>query len=556
MTINECRQYCKEVANEFINKDAKKFLSEYGFEIDLRWNKSMNSHYLGLFIGTEQTDVAIFPIALNPRAIYNYLDDSLGYVSYDDVEYIIKSTLWHEVGHGICAYIDLESYDEEEVCEEFSKNMMENTHSGKLISELNKYFKDLNESIDDNTSDRIDEFLQSIKNKLTNPTHLIEYLGITMRTTFDVESPMFILPSGGIISVGDVLDSNEEFLPFDMENIHSGLIKCYVIKSAMEYGMSWEDMEVLGDYRCLDFCEDIIHDYLYKHNWIKINCGESWEEPRFYTVLPNKVTSQQYKVLEDWLELGVDLNKESVLIFATDSQDFHLYPLDSDLFPEDIIKRIKRRYSSGMFHEKHSLNSNLTEAYEKRDGIVYDHYSTGVVGEQVNFVVVATKDDVLIGYIQYGYYKGTVNIQMIKVSDAYRRQGIATKMMQYLQKQYPDTEINPGMTTPDGTEFFKNIFVEVPSADKQKLFNRKTRWEKSYYKMAEELKGVEKELDDFYNTPDEDISDEYREHIQAVADRWQELYDKMRDIDHKLWDFYSEYGKMTSPKKNIVKGEF
>ena len=34
MTINECRQYCREVANEFINKDAKKFLSEYGFEMD------------------------------------------------------------------------------------------------------------------------------------------------------------------------------------------------------------------------------------------------------------------------------------------------------------------------------------------------------------------------------------------------------------------------------------------------------------------------------------------------------------------------------------------
>lgn len=404
------------------------------------------------------------------------------------------------------------------------------------------------------------DLLMDVNNKFSNISisELLNYIGVSERNTFDKESPMFILPNGSIISVGDALDANEDILPFNVENIHASLIRCFAVRLAYDEGYASDVIEQMEEYDMdvNDVFVDMINDLTFNDGWIRINCGQTWEEERFYAVLPNSVTSSQYNTLEDWLEFGIDLGQKVVMIYATDKDDYHEYPLDGDLFPEDIIKRIKRYYSSGKFYEKHSLNSNLTEVYEKRDGIVYDHYSTGVVGEQVNYVVVATKDDILIGYIQYAYYKDTVNIQMIEVSEAYRRQGIATKMMQYLQKQYPDTEINPGMTTPDGTEFFKNIFVEVPSEEKQKLFNRKTRWEKSYYKMAEELKGVEKELDAFYNTPDEDISDEYREHIQTVADRWQELYDKMRDIDHKLWDFYTEYGKMTSPKKKIVKGEF
>lgn len=560
MTINECKQYCKEVVTKFLQTDAKKFLNDYGFAVEMVWDHNLNDNYLGLYIGTIQNDTAVFPIAINPKAIYEFFEEEFGYVGYEDVEFAVKSTMWHEIGHGVCAYLEFDSYDEESVCEEFSNNMMENKHSGKLIAALNKYVSSLQESLSNDDAQIVDEFLQTVKNKLTSSStnYLIDYLNVPIRRTFDEESPMFILPDGGIISVGDVLDVNEQYLPFDIENIHSNLIKCFILKYAHDNGLTWDMIDELNDYYSgLDICEDIIADYVYKYNWAKINCGETWEEDRFYTVLPNKVSLPQYRILEDWLEWGVDMGKDKVLIFVTDAQDYYQYPLDSeDLFPEDIIKRIKRRYSSGVFHEKLSLKEFLNEEYDLRGGIRYDHYSTGVIGDQVNFVVVATKDDVVIGYVQYGYYKDTVNIQMIKVADEYRRQGIGTKMMQYLQKQYPDTEINPGMTTPDGTEFIKNLFVEVPSPEKQKLFNRKKRWEKAYYKAAEEQKKLEKELDDFYETPDEEITDEYREHIQEVGDKWQELYDRMRDLDRKLWDFHMEYGKMTSPTKKLVKGEF
>ena len=145
---------------------------------------------------------------------------------------------------------------------------------------------------------------------------------------------------------------------------------------------------------------------------------------------------------------------------------------------------------------------------------------------------------------------------MIKVADEYRRQGIGTKMMQYLQKLYPDAEINPGMTTPDGTLFLKDMFVEVPDEARTKLYKKRKRWLNSYYKTQAEMKPIEKELDRFYETPDEEITDEYRDQIQQVGEKWQELYDRMRELDRKLYDFDNEYGPITHGNIRKVKGEF
>lgn len=401
------------------------------------------------------------------------------------------------------------------------------------------------------------DLLMAADNKFSNISisELLNYIGVSERNTFDKESPMFILPNGSIISVGDALDANDDILPFDVENIHASLIKCFAVKLAYDEGYDSDVIEQMEEYDMdvNDVFVDMINDLTFNDGWIRINCGQTWEEERFYAVLPNSVTSAQYNTLEDWLEFGIDLGQKVVMIYATDKDDYHEYPLDGDLFPEDIIKRIKRYYSSGKFYE-HSKTVN--EDYNVRNGITYSHYSTGVIGDQVNFVIVAENADRVVGYLQYGYYKGTPHIQMIKVADDLRRQGIGTKMMQYLQKLYPDAEINPGMTTPDGTLFLKDMFIEVPDKERTKLFKRRKRWLDAYYKAQEEIKEVERELDKFDKTPDDEITDEYREYIQGVGDKWYELYDKMRELDRKIYDLDSEYGPITHGNIRKVKGEF
>lgn len=67
----------------------------------------------------------------------------------------------------------------------------------------------------------------------------------------------------------------------------------------------------------------------------------------------------------------------------------------------------------------------------------------------------------VVGYLSFSEYRNEPSIKMIEVLPQYRRKGIATKMLQSLQKMYPDTEIRTGMTTPDGTKLVNKAFYEV-----------------------------------------------------------------------------------------------
>ena len=92
----------------------------------------------------------------------------------------------------------------------------------------------------------------------------------------------------------------------------------------------------------------------YKFNWIRLNCGTRYVESRFYCVLPNNVTSYQYKVLDDWLWWGEQNNKDKVLVFCSSYQDNNTYKF-SENTAEDIIKKIKRYYTSGKLYESITL---------------------------------------------------------------------------------------------------------------------------------------------------------------------------------------------------------
>jgi ribosomal protein S18 acetylase RimI-like enzyme len=62
-----------------------------------------------------------------------------------------------------------------------------------------------------------------------------------------------------------------------------------------------------------------------------------------------------------------------------------------------------------------------------------------------------------IGYLQYADFEGVPSIKHIAVNEKYRRQGIATKLINELQKGYPDKKIDWGMLTPEGIKLKKAI---------------------------------------------------------------------------------------------------
>ena len=180
---------------------------------------------------------------------------------------------------------------------------------------------------------------------------IINLLGIPNSSNIDSDSPMFLLPNGSIISVaqaGKLIGQSLE------DNIHSDMV--YVIQSAIakKYNYDWDVDDGYYEERKLSYLT-------YELGWARMNCGNGWTEGRFYCVLPNHMTSSQYRSLEKWLEWGVNNGKEQVLVFVSAYEDSQTYYFD-ETFPEDIIKKIKRYYSSGRLYEnRNELKENMEE---------------------------------------------------------------------------------------------------------------------------------------------------------------------------------------------------
>ena len=59
----------------------------------------------------------------------------------------------------------------------------------------------------------------------------------------------------------------------------------------------------------------------------------------------------------------------------------------------------------------------------------------------------------LVGYIDYSLFEGKTNIKMIEVHRECKHCGIASKLLDKLEKEYP--KINYGFSTREGTEFLR-----------------------------------------------------------------------------------------------------
>jgi len=62
-------------------------------------------------------------------------------------------------------------------------------------------------------------------------------------------------------------------------------------------------------------------------------------------------------------------------------------------------------------------------------------------------------NDDILGMVQYTIYDGELTVNDIIVLPKYRRQGIGSKMMQYIKQQYPDAKYVPSMMTDLGAKF-------------------------------------------------------------------------------------------------------
>ena len=189
----------------------------------------------------------------------------------------------------------------------------------------------------------MDDLFQQLDEMSTED--IVNLLDIREKTEIDPSSPMFIFPDGTIVSVIEVAKRCGHNV-----TIHADFIA--VILKELAYFAKYDGNELSDDIDFDDFDESEMLEWITSElNWVRLNCGNSWVEGRFYSVLPPSMTSAQFRSLEKWLEWGYDNKKDEVLFLCSEVGKSQYYSFE-DNFPEEIIKKIKRYYASGEFYEK------------------------------------------------------------------------------------------------------------------------------------------------------------------------------------------------------------
>lgn len=168
--------------------------------------------------------------------------------------------------------------------------------------------------------------------------------------------------------------------------------------------------------------------------------------------------------------------------------------------------------------------NSLTEAdsntkFSVSDGNIKDTFVDHSYGESL-YRMQYVEDGKELGWIEYGEYDGEPNVKMIEVSPEHRRKGIGKKMLQALQKKYPDIEINYGMTTPDGTKLIENATYQV---ENKEVVDKVARIKEIQTKLSE----YDKVYDDFFN-------DKIPHPGENFAEDYNDLHDEMVELQKEV----------------------
>lgn len=133
-------------------------------------------------------------------------------------------------------------------------------------------------------------------------------------------------------------------------------------------------------------------------------------------------------------------------------------------------------------------------------------------------------DNDIIGYVDYNVYENEVYVEYIYVEPKWRRSMYGTKIIQKLQSLYPNTEINFGMMTDDGSKLYqslnKNIVKNDEYIDKVNRLKKILNWLNKYGAVT--------------NKDPDDWSEAEIEYIKKYEPIWRKYYDKKNDIEDWL----------------------
>lgn len=97
--------------------------------------------------------------------------------------------------------------------------------------------------------------------------------------------------------------------------------------------------------------------------------------------------------------------------------------------------------------EKKPENNQLSEAFN------YEVEHLDSYGNQNNYELGLYLDGDIVGLVQYTIFDDKLQVSNILVRPEYRRQGIGSRMMQYIKQQNPTANYEPSMKTDLGAKF-------------------------------------------------------------------------------------------------------
>ena len=178
--------------------------------------------------------------------------------------------------------------------------------------------------------------ISSLYNKFKELSYneLLNYIGKESITDKLPEGPSFIDPQGNFIEV--------------TEDTHAMFFDDVLFDFLSDQKLSSIDFIDYEDYDNIsEFTYDYVDDFEENFNLIRLNTGTITVEDRCYCVLSPEINSKQISALEIFINNWYD-NLENNLVVCADTQ---CKEYTHEYFPEDIMKRIKRFYSSGRLYE-------------------------------------------------------------------------------------------------------------------------------------------------------------------------------------------------------------
>ena len=159
---------------------------------------------------------------------------------------------------------------------------------------------------------------------------------------------------------------------------------------------------------------------------------------------------------------------------------------------------------------------------------------------QTDATLIATLNGEDVGIIDFSNYQDEIHVKWITVAPAARytkdqKQSVAAALAHRLQQEFPEAEIQWGMTTDDGTKFLNHLtFDEHPTPGYQALATR-----------LDKLQRLEKRLQAITDRLETSTDPARFEAFRTLGDRWNRVNDAIWKVENELRDL--------KPSKRIIR---